>query len=59
MTPEESQLRFVAAALAMQGIVGGAQPGWIKPGDAPEIAKRSVALADALLLELQKPVPTV
>lgn len=59
MTPEDSQLRFVAAALAMQGIVSDSTNGWVKPGDAPEVAKRAVALADALLLELQKPVPTV
>lgn len=45
-------IRTYLAAKAMQGIV--VSDTWITESDCPEIARRSVLLADALIAELSK-----
>lgn len=54
MTPEDSQLRFVAAALAMKALIVTDSPGY---NHFQETASKATKYADALLSELAKPVP--
>lgn len=48
MTPDP-HIRLAIAALAMQALATTTTNGWVNQSDAPEIARRAVALADALL----------
>lgn len=50
---QDPQLRFVAAALAMQAMIGKMHAG--AAFSRVDLAENAVALADALLAELAKP----